>query len=679
MGPYAYHNNKIGIEARVLFKGRHQSDESLELISERGLQKRIEKGYIERLRKNGPGAPSLITFKTLPPGWQRMVKETFGEPDKVIKKDWFREQYKQDTEAMDYFMTYKRRNGNYLSQEEIDKYVMNASVLNTVDSVYRNRKSYRKAMKGKTSDVWGIVANECNRFKEVIPHTLPEHPGSLRRKLREYRKQGYEYLVHKNEGNANARKVDEHVIDLLNSMFADQKRKPTATEIAAQYQGFLSGYVEIVNNNTGELYDPKDFPKISKSTITAYLARWTNKAATHAKRSGDRQKLMQKFKPYHSLEQPKHAGSIISIDDRQPPFEYAKSKRVWFYNGIDLGSEAFTVWVWGKSKDGIIMEFYRQMVRNYVEWGLNLPAELEAESSLNSSFKDTFLKEGAMFQHVRIEANNARGKRIEAYYRPLRYKHEKQHEGWLARPFAASESNQAGPDKDLILPYDKIVQNSLKDIENWNNTEHSKISGKTRWEVFLETQNPNLKPIHWRAFLPYIGHKTRTSCHTGIVKLQGKEYLLGEGKHIVYSDSLIRLMGQVEGKEIDVYWLDGNDGQVMKAIVYLKDSDQHVCDLVPKPTYQRATIEQTPEDMLNREAISKYVASVDSFIKQRKSEIEQVTVIDNRPKTLNNKFQIPGLKRQDDFEERRAEIIEEKEEDLKEEEMTFKKGLKDRF
>ena len=75
---------------------------------------------------------------------------------------------------------------------------------------------------------------------------------------------------------------------------------------------------------------------------------------------------------------------------------------------IDLGNEAFTCWVYGTSKEGIITDFYRQMVRNYAEWNLILPAELESEMSLNSSFVDTFLKEGNMFQYVRIEATQTR-------------------------------------------------------------------------------------------------------------------------------------------------------------------------------------------------------------------------------------------------------------------------------
>jgi hypothetical protein len=356
--------------------------------------------------------------------------------------------------------------------------------------------------------------------------------------------------------------------------------------VSELYRNFLNGTVEVINNETGELYNPEECPEVSDSTIYYYLARWENKIATHAIRSGDRQKYMAKFKPYHSLEQPKHAGSIISIDDRQPVFEYEKGKRMWFYNGIDLGSEAFVCWVYGKSKEGIILDFYRQMLRNYADWGLNLPAELEGEMNLNASFKDTFLQEGNMFQYVRIEANNARGKRIEQYYRPLRYKYEKQREGWLARPFALDESNQAGAGQAKIIPYEQIIDGCLRDIETWNNTEHSKIKGKSRWEVFLETQNPNLRPTNYRGIIPYLGFRTDTSVNAGIIRFRGSEFLLGDNGIIATSNRLINLMTLAEGRDIQIRWLDKNDGSILKAYIFI--GEELICEAVPKPTYTNA-------------------------------------------------------------------------------------------
>jgi hypothetical protein len=657
------------------------AEESLKFIGVRGFQHRVKEEKIIRLRYQGANSPSLVIFESLPIEWQNKLIKTFGNPPKHARQSLFSKYYDRDKTAYNYYLKYKKPDDTYLDDLKVEEYTLNASVLNLLNKIRTMRKSFRKELRGGTADVWETIVSDCVAFKREVPHTLPEKSRPLYNKLSKYNKEGYVSIIHKGVCNKNRAKVDERIEQFLNDMFAEQADKPTATEVARQYEGFLNGYVTVVSSETGELYEPKEFPKLSRSTIMNYLAEWRNQIATHAKRSGNRQVLMQKFKPYHTLIQPEFSNSIISIDDRQPPFEYGKSKRAWFYNAIDLGSEAFTTWVYGKSKEGIIIDFYRQMVRNYTEWGLNIPAEVECESSLNSSFKETFLKEGAMFQYVRIEANNARGKRIEAYYRPLRYEYEKKREGWLARPFALSESNQAGKHKVPQIPYEQIIQGSLKDIETWNNMPHSKIKNMTRWEVFLSNQHPGVKPTNWRAILPYLGYKTETSCRAGIIKLQKSEFLLGETSLISYSEELIKLMDIVEGKDLDVYWIDGNDGKVLKALVYLRGTNQYICEAVAKPGYKKARIEQKPIDLANREAITKYVSTVEGFQRSRVRSINPITVIDERVLTLNNKFTIAELHQDTTIntEPEALPDIDENEFELNTVETSFNQSLGDRF
>lgn len=661
--PYEYHNDILGVQSRFLFEGENAHPESLCLIGERGLRMRIERHSIVRLRNRAPGMPVLVKWVSLPDAWQKLLIKAFGAPQKLVRESLFEQHYTRDMEAFWFFSTFRFPDNTTLKDDKIEEYTLNASVLNTVAIINQKRRDYRKKLNkdGGLSGIWEIITAETVRFKDKHPHTLPGSADRLRKELNGYKREGYASLISGKHRTANAKIVTPEVEDLLNGLFADYQSKPTMTDIASQYEGFLAGKVEVINNTTGELYNPADFCKLSTGTIRKYLSKWENIIATHTMRGGDRQKLMARFKPYHSLEQPKYAGSIISIDDRQPIFEYGDGRRVWFYNGIDLGSEAFTTWVWGKSKDGIILDFYRQMVRNYAEWGLPLPAELEGELNLNASFKDTFLQEGTMFQYVRIEANNARGKRIEQYYRPLRYQYEKKREGWLARPFALSEANQASPAKKKEIPYDEIVEGCLRDIETWNNTEHSKIKGMSRWEVFLAMQHPDVRPTNYRAIIPMLGYKTQSSCRTGIVKLQGKEFLLGLNGVISVGDTLIDLMVQAEGRNVDVYWLDGNDGEVLKAFIYV--GDKYVCEAIAKPTYNRARIEQTPEDLVNRELMSKYVATIEGFGRRQRQGIDKVTIIDHREKTLNNKFQIRGLAKREKTEHILAPVLPDGDED----------------
>jgi hypothetical protein len=686
---YEYHNGILGVQARYIFEGTKKvpaHPQSLRLVSYDAFSRMLRGYKIVPLRPRGYNQPLLVKYDSLPLQWQNLSIKAFGEPRKQVRKTLFEQMYERDTKAFNFYSLYRFPKGNQaLDDSEVERYTLNASMLNTMQRLNRRRREYRVTLSWlDTGDLWPIICGEAIDFGEGKGHTLPKNHDRLRRLMAKYRKEGYLGLISGRHQNSNARIVTTDIELFINDLFADYVRKPYKEEVARQYEGFLDGYIEVINNTTGELYKPDDFPRLSTSTIMKYLSKWQNAIATEYIRGGDRQKFMAKFRPYHSLEQPETAGAMISVDDRQPPFEYEKGRRMWFYMGIDLGSEALVCWVYGKTKEGIILDFYRQMVRNYAEWGFNLPAELEGELHLNSSHKDTFLKEGNMFQYVRIEANNARGKRIEGYYRQLRYSVEKERPGWIARPFALDESNQAGPGEVPIIPCNEIIAGCLRDIETHNNAEHSKIKGKTRWEVFCGTQHPNIRPTNYRGFLPYLGYVTRSSCKTGIIKLQNSEFLLGDNGVIAVGSPLIDLMNKVEGREVTLFWLDGNNGKVLKAYVYVNNT--FICEAIEKPAYNRARIEQTPQDLANRELMSKYVSTIEGLGRRRCKEIEKLTLIDNRPKTLNNSFRIRGLERYEagdaipellpppDFYEEQEEEYE-----LIEVERPFKSGLKDRF
>lgn len=278
--------------------------------------------------------------------------------------------------------------------------------------------------------------------------------------------------------------------------------------------------------------------------------------------------------------------------------------------------------------------------------GLKLPYEIEGESSLNSSYTDTFLKPGAMFQAVRIEANNARGKRIEAFYRPLRYGLEKKREGWLARPHAISETNQQSAHKAPLIPTDEIVLGCLRDIEKWNNTLHSnqtKHPGMTRWDVLMDCQHPKLVGYNWPAILSGLGRETKSTMRAGRITLQGQHRMVGQDGRLATGEALITIMRLIEGKQVLVRWLDDNDGGVLKSLVYDMQGVL-ICELLTDFTHARATIEKTPQDTINESLTAAYVATVQGFAKDGKNAINNVTIIERTAPVVSKRFVMPGLK-----------------------------------
>ena len=602
-------------------------------------------------RGGGRGKQMHIKFDTL----SAELQEAIGDPRKGHHP--LMKHFQVDEEAVFYYGSFRTRNGG-LSPDKQQRYITEASLLNAAVAFMEERRQMWERM--QKNSMRGLEASVCvdilsfrpilrNKFKRE--YTLPENEVRLKEKLCKYAKlEGearYQFLISGQTGNSKASVKTLSQIQILESMFISQKHKPTPTEVADQYNAFLDGYVEVISKDTGEVYSPKDFGKLSLRTITSYLGSWHSRIATHSKRAGNLQQFIGNYLPYGSMYQPDYAGSIISVDDRNPPFWYAKGKRMWFYCAYDVGAHCFTAWVYGKTKEGIIVDFYRQIVRNYTAWGIPLPAEIECESSLNATFRENMLADGAMFQYVRMEANKARGKYIERVWGKMRYEVDKKREGWLARPNALRESNQFGEDKVQIIPYDELAYRCLEDIQNWNNNLHpnqGKYPGMTRWEVFMENQNPELrKETNWPMILPFIGYKTETSCNAGTIKLQRKEFFLGLNGQISTGDELIDLLEGVEGKDLDVYWLDDHNGEVLKALVYLRGSNRVMCEAILKPKFHRAKIEQTAEDRKNMSLVMAYINTFSGFISRRKQEIEPVWVVDKRKKSVSTKFVIPGL------------------------------------
>lgn len=651
--PHFWNNtNKIAVTVDELVPMFWNSKEYLSVYISRN--KNTSYG-VKALQKACRGRRLLIDFDSLPSEIQILL----GDPRKL--EHALQGFYITDSEAVNFYTMFRRIDGNALLPIEQQRYITNASVMIAILKLKERHIEERSKLGMSLKGIYKFLCAESNSFNKYLErkkmplHNLPSHPTRFKEALNKFESvfkyndklYHYNYLsvIKDVEGNRknNSLKVDEKVLMILNGLFATQSYKPTATEIYRNYSAFLSGYAEVYNEDTGEIYNPNEFPNISESTVKLYISKWENAVATHKKRSGDRQNFINKYIPHHQLERPKFSGSIISIDDRNPPFKDLTGKRVWFYNGIDLASECFTVFVYGKTKEGIIIEFYRQMLRNYTEWGLNIPYELEAESSLNSSFTNTFLQNGYMFENVRIESNNARGKRIERYYKSLRYDVEKKREGWLARPNARLEANQVSQNKITAIPYDEIIENCIEDIYEWNNSPHSKDPSKTRWEYLLEMQNPELKPTNWKAILPYLGYKTPTSCNTGYINLQGKKRAIGLDNQICLGSSLINIMKTIEGKDIDVYWIDDNHGNVLKALAYYQE--RFICEVVEMPKYNRAKIERTENCEKAREIQSSYVSTVESFIKKQEKSLQKINIIHKPKPKPQNGFFIPGFNR----------------------------------
>ncbi len=184
--PYEFHNGKLGVQVRYLTYGDNSHQESLKLIGERGLQLRVTRGSIIKLRPQGPGFPTLVQFDTLPYDWQTAITEKWGAAPKFFQKTLFERLYNRSMTAFDFYSLYKFKDETSLTVENIDEYTLNASVLETIGRIYEERRKLRRELKGEVRSIWSIITVESNRFRVESGHSLPESEPRLRQKFNEF-------------------------------------------------------------------------------------------------------------------------------------------------------------------------------------------------------------------------------------------------------------------------------------------------------------------------------------------------------------------------------------------------------------------------------------------------------------------------------------------------------------
>lgn len=627
---------------------------SFQIMAELGMKLRLWKKYKEKARSlglitipGGNGRQSVMEFIALPRKWQDKVIEHYGTYGDYYHP--FDDVFEWDNEARRFYEEFSlwdedTQSERRISKEHVERYTINAGVLNAAIKMKQYREEMTARLGNAKRNLWPDLCKDTTDYNIILQrkygckHTLPQNVRKFQQKASNYIKRGYEALIDKRLLNNNAQVVTPQMLQLWSDMFAGRAYKPTHIEVYQKYTDFLEGKLDVVNMQTGELYDrlASEFHVISERTIYRWMERWEFRAPAYMKRSRNRQLYMGQYIPHARMETPKYAGSLISVDDFQPPFKYAEGmgNRMWFYIAADVASGAITSWVYGTNKEGLILEFYRNLVRQYAEWGVPLPYGIEAESNLNSTLKETILKPGVLFNDIHIIANDARQKRIERLIGEFKQAYLYKKEGAIYRPHAQAERYQGGnDDKIAYKTKEEIVDVVLKSIEQWNNSLHTnqkEYPGKTRWEVFMEHQHPELHPINWYSVLRAVGYETKTSCKLARVRVQNAHRVLGDGNgNLLLDDKLIGVLKQIEGKEVIVRWLDDSNGNIIKVFIYDREG-RFICEALDELRYQRAKLEQTEQDKINIELMARYRNTVEGFIRNASKQINKVEIIEHK-------------------------------------------------
>ncbi len=574
------------------------------------------------------GQEVQIQWNSLLEKRKAIIRAKFGDPSPK-QPSVFANVVAPDPEAYSYYTNYKLSDDRNLPLDAINEYCANAAVLTAIGKVANESITMRRNMGNpvKANQVWNNIARAVAGVdRDTWSHTLPEHPRRLREKYRQYVKEGYPCLIHRNFCNQNSRKVSQQMEDLFIALYTTKNRHfaKTVTEL---YLQFLAGNFELANVETGELFDRADFFDekgnplyISESTTWSYLSKPESQQAIRKFRSSSID-FNTRALPFNHRHKPNFTLSKISFDDRDLPRRTANGFEVKCYYAYEPLSQCIIGWAHSREKNtALIIECFRSTLAFLQKQNLPWPGEAEVERHLMTQLK-TPLEQ--MFSHVRwCNPQNSREKRAEHGIRSKKYGAEKLLQPNIGRWTNRHDAYQINQDENTISNYDDLVADDTYSINFHNLQPHPSYPGKTRLQVLRQLVNPKLGDPVMRIILKHIGNRTDTSIRNfDFVRVQHKDYTID-------TDKVLPMLAP-NNYEVQAYWLPDDNNEIKD--VYLWQGDKYLCQAKQIESYNEAMIERTERDEEIRVDQAKRQAHARKRVKERAAEIPRVEVIRNMP------------------------------------------------
>ncbi|MDR2286536.1 MAG: hypothetical protein LBE04_03540 [Prevotellaceae bacterium] len=634
MEAFEYYNNVLCVNAGWLVK--------VGVVTKSNYDYYAKKSVFRVVRRGCRRTPALIEYCSLSDAYKRKIQEISGcNPVAVTPESEFVKHIKPDSAALKYFAEYRLPDGRNLPVEVQKTYYHNAMILNAINTRLSGIKAKRKSC-GGTGSAWSSIAktvNELNRLE--YSHDLPSNARSLYDKYKEYKKNKYYSLIHKGYCNAHAKKVDELLERLILSIYA-MGNKPYSKWVHEDYLRFIAGDIEIVDMETGELYERGDFVDektgtyimISESTVYNYINKPSNRILVDSIRMSSHA-YNNTHRPHYHRHAPRYSFSKISLDDRNLPHKMDSGKRVMVYYAYDVCSGVCIGVAYSLKKDAnLFIDCIRDMFRFIDRNGWGVPLEVEVEHHIVSLFKDDLFKAGVVFPIVRWCApSNSQEKHAEHFNRQLKYGYEKRYQEGVGRHDLRLEANRTGGEKvydeqageyvtkEKTYRYETIIAENQEAISRYNNGLHRNqklYKGKTRMQVLVENLNPDLAEVDRALLARYIGNCTVTSVvRNHYVTVQACKYSLPSPAELEKLDSY----------DVLAYYLP-TAGEIPE--VYLYQKDNYICCAKKIVTYSTAQAEFTELDELAMTEQAKYISQFDRMKKEGKQDLAKIKIIEKR-------------------------------------------------
>lgn len=626
-------NGKADYSRSRTLKGVHPStlseEELAPIMSIPNYKKLAAKEKINVVRSGrGLGGYVLVEIATMPLRFQERIKLKYGDMKEDVIRNWLGSHYHIDAKAREFYTRFRFDNGDALPPEHIQEYTVNASVIEAVMRAMEDATFMRKAMKAGPVN-WGELAGAISYYQAEFGHTLPVSSNRFKKRVNDFKANGYESLISRKFMNQNRRKVTYDIERLLLSIDA-QPEQPFNTTVWEQYNLFVQGELELYDPETGEVLNPADFTDkdgnplvLSPATVANYLNNPKNKAL-RGKLHMSQWDFNNAYRPYHLRSIGEYSLSKVSLDDRDLPRPMKDGNRVKAYYAYDVVSGAVVGYAYNRYKTTeLFLDCMRNMFQTLDRNGMYIPAELEVEHHLVSDFADGLMQAGTVFPLIRwCNPGNSREKRAEHKNREKKYGVEKRTQVGIGRWYAKLEANRPKEEKVYdeknntykvkTYSYEELVADDIRAIETFNAQPHpnqKRYPGMSRWDVLCAHQNPNLAPWDKAVLYRFIGQHTETTIR------QNTYCTVMYNQYGLPSPEIIEKL-EPRNYKVDAYYLPDADGTINE--VYIYQNGRYIATCKPVVRYNENTAEQTEYDKAAYTEQSKYVAQFDKMMKDGK-------------------------------------------------------------
>lgn len=633
-----YYGDRLCISMRDLVDGG--------IMSEPNYKQLAARGRFDVVRRGGgsAGCYALVAVDSLPQRYQDRVKEVYPGGAQARLEGWIKSNYEVDQKATAFFFS-KEKCGVALPPEKAKEYVTNASVLNTCIRLYDRAATAQKLFGGKYD--WTMMAATIEVLRKHFGHTLPASTLRFRKKVNEYKANGYPCLISGKFGNQCARKVDYRTERLILGI-AILPNKPWNTNVLELYNSFVTGELDVYDPETGEMFNPDDFTDkngepmvLSEATITNYLNKPKNRMLID-KATMSYTAFMHEVMPHMHRHRPEFSLSKVSFDDRDLPRKLKDSRqRPKAYYAYDVASDCCIGYAYNRAKNvDLVVDMFRNMFRLLDRQGWGCPAEVEVENHLMSQWRDSFLRAGVMFPFVRFCAPmNSQEKHAEHRNRSKKVSIEHKNHVGIGRFYAKSrqyrtesnkvfdEFNNTYEEKEYYT-WDELIADDMRDIYEYNHALHpnqKKYKGMTRWDVLVANINHMLHPLDKATIARHVGEKVGTTIRrNSYCRVAGEDWWLSKTE-------AIELLAPNDYK-VEAYYLTDEEGKITDMFIY--QGDMYIDRLENIGTFNTARAEQTERDEKIFVEQRKKISRFNKYVEDNAIGRVGVTERDTRPQTV---------------------------------------------